>query len=242
MKFLPSLLSFFSLLGLCTSASAHYLWVRVEGNADGNTTANVYFEELPYPGDGHYLAPFVKRGKTWVRTAKEDRKELPIKEINLEKKKQRWLQSELKNSQPGSIESYGKWGVYQYGKTYVLLHYYARTLTGTSTEEINKLAKAPQMKADLVPHLSGQSVTLTLLWDGKPVPNRTVYIRGPKRFRQNVKTDKEGQVTFKAEGEGIYALRSSVEFKESGTFEEKAYTVIRHNTSLVLSLPLKKSR
>ena len=50
------------------STFAHYLWVIVDGKAAENAAANIYFEEGPAPGDGHYLDPILKSNKTWVRT------------------------------------------------------------------------------------------------------------------------------------------------------------------------------
>ena len=78
------------------------------------------------------------------------------------------------------------------------------------------LGRAEQMDLDLVPHDVGNKVELTLLWKGEPVKNRMVFIRGPERFRQNMKTDERGRVVFSPESPGQYTFRSSKEEMESG--------------------------
>ena len=53
---------------LSPSVWAHYLWVSVERNADKAEVVNVYFEESPSAGDGHYLDHFIGTSQTWIRT------------------------------------------------------------------------------------------------------------------------------------------------------------------------------
>jgi hypothetical protein len=227
--------------GICliSGASAHYLWVTIDKKAGDNGTTNVYFEGGPSAGDGQYLDPFVKAGKTWIRTVEHLKpKLLKIKEVT--NPKQRWLSAALPRGGPRSIDSYGKWGVYRYGQTDVLLHYYARMLDVDTHEDLHELARAEQMKLDIVPHDHEEEMELTILWKGKAVANRTVYIRGPKRFQKNLKTNKMGVVEFKPEGPGRYTFRTSVEENKSGKEGDKEYSLIRHNGTLIMTLPLKK--
>ena len=59
-----------------------------------------------------------------------------------------------------------------------------------------ELARAEHMDLDIVPHDEGNEMELTVLWKGKPVADRLVYVRGPQRFRQNLRTDRAGTVRF----------------------------------------------
>ena len=223
-------------LGVLTSPlAAHYLWVTADAKTGEHGTVNVYFEGGPSPGDGQYLDPFVNDGTTWIRTIESPKpQKLVVSDTKV--KKQRWLSGELTAKGPRSIDSYGKWGVYRYGKTDVLLHYYARLLDVDGDEALNKLARAEQMNLDIVPQAKGETIEVSVLWKGKPVVDRPVYVRGPKSLNQTLKTDENGKVSFKRSGAGRYTLRSLTEEKESGTDNKKDYTLIRHNGTIIFTL------
>jgi len=222
-----------------STAAAHYLWVTVKSQ-DGTDAVHLYFEEGPGPGDGKYLDPFVKRGKTWLRTA-EDLQAQPVKMKEIQEGKNRWLVGTVGSEPPRAIDSYGKWGVYRYGNTDVLLHYYAKHIDAPDAGQFNKLARAERQQLDIVPHRDDGSVRLTVLWEGKPAAGRKIYLRGPKKFRQNVETDENGQVQLKVADAGRYLVRTYYELpEESGEFEGKEYQKVRHNATLVLDLPLSK--
>lgn len=223
-------------LGILTSPlAAHYLWVTADSKTGENGTVNVYFEGGPSPGDGQYLDPFVNHGTTWIRTI-DSPKPQKLAVADTKVKNKRWLSGKLTAKGPRSIDSYGKWGVYRYGKTDVLLHYYARLLDVSGDEELNKLSRAEQMNLDIVPTVKGETVAVSVLWKGKPVVGRPVYVRGPKGLSKNLKTDKDGKVSFTRTGAGRYTLRSLTEEKESGTDNEKDYTLIRHNGTIIFTL------
>ena len=112
-------------------ASAHYLWVTVDPKSGDHGTVNVYFEGGPGPGDGHYLDPFIERGKHWIRTG-DAKKPADLKLEVVKKPKQRWLSAKLDKGGNRAIESFTKFGVYRYEKAKldVLLHYYGRHIDG----------------------------------------------------------------------------------------------------------------
>lgn len=225
---------------LCsTPALAHYLWVSAESKPGEHGVTNVYFEEGPRVGDGFYLDPFIERGTTWIRTAAAPQP----REIEMQEKKegdkQRWLQGELPAAAPRSIDSYGKWGVYRYGDTDVLLHYYARLLDVTKQSDLEKLARAEQMKLDIVPSTTASGMELQVLWQDKPAAGAPVYLRGPKNLKETLKTDENGKAQFQLSGPGQYLLRTYVEEPEGGKDDGKEYQKIRHNGTVVMKLPLK---
>ncbi len=218
-------------------AEAHYLWVVIGDEDDGNKVANIYFEESPSPGDGHYLEHFLGTSKTWVRTLAEPEPELiATNEITIDKN--RWMRAKLGQADERSVDAYGKFGVYAYGDTNVLLHYYARHLQANTHDGIHELGRAEQMKLDLVPHDSGDELELTLLWQGEPVGDRMVFIRGPQGFRKNLLTDERGRIAFVPKDGGSYTFRSSVEQKTAGEEQGDQYEFVRHNITLVMRLPV----
>ncbi len=217
-------------------ASAHYLWLGLDAKGGDNGTINLYFEEGPRPGDGQYLDPFVERGKNWFRTAdKPEPQSLELAEVKKDGK--RWLSAELAVAGPRAVESYGKWGVYRYGQTDILLHYYARYLDVSSAEQLAPLASAKHLDIHIVPKVKGSEVQLQVLWKGEPAAKRPVYIRGAG-LNKNVTTDEKGIVSFEAEKAGQYTLRTYVELDQAGTDNDKAYQKVRHHGTLVMNLPL----
>lgn len=221
---------------LVADACAHYLWVTIDAKSGDHGTTNIYFEGGPGAGDGQYLDPFVERGKTWIRTTEQLKPEL-VKVADTKQGNKRWLSGALPASGPRGVDSYGKWGVYRYGTTDVLLHYYARLLDVDSDESLHELARAEQLALDIVPHRADGKLRLQLLWNGKPANARTVAVNGPGGLKANLKTDEEGQVVFDAKAAGQYRFRTNVEEKKSGTDGGKEYQLIRHHITMLVKLP-----
>lgn len=218
-------------------AEAHYLWVALDPKPGEHGTAHLYFEEGPAPGDGHYLDPFEKHGKMWIRILTSE-KPTPLKMSVSTKPGKKWLSAPVPVAGPRSLESYGKFGVYSYGKTEVLLHYYARYLDVKSHDDLHELGKTEELDLQIVPHDLGKEMELTVFWKGKPANNRPIYLRGPKKFRKKLTTDENGKVKFPAEDKGRYICRTFVELKEAGKDGDREYELIRHHSSLTMDLPL----
>ncbi|MCB9925555.1 MAG: hypothetical protein H6822_25620 [Planctomycetaceae bacterium] len=221
----------------CDQATAHYLWVVVDNTPGAEKVANVYFEESPRAGDGHYLDHFLGSSKVWIRTLEQPDPD-PVSASEVKNGENRWMQVALPAASEYSVDSYGKFGVYTYGKTKVLLHYYARNLVVASHDTVHELGRAEQMDLDLVPHDLGKDLEVTLSWKGEPVAERTVFVRGPKGVRKNVKTDDRGRIHLPSPNSGRYTFRSSVEEPAAGTENGERYELIRHNITLVLQFPL----
>lgn len=221
----------------CVQAEAHYLWVLAGKGQGTEKFADIYFEESPAPGDGHYLKHFLGSSKVWVRTLEQPSPDA-IEAAEVKEGKNRWMRVPLPSGSEYSIDSYGKFGVYAYGKTNVLLHYYARNLVVSSHDAVHELGRAEQMNLDLVPHNFGPKLDVKLLWKGKPVGDRMVFVRGPKGFRKNVKTNDSGRIELDSLAPGRYTFRSSVEEPTPGTDNGESYELIRHNITLVIQVPL----
>ncbi len=136
-----------------------------------------------------------------------------------------------------TVSDVNEYSVDAYGKTKVLLHYHARNLSAGSHDAIHELGRAEQMDLDLVPHDVGSPVEIALLWKEEPIPDRMVFIRGPKGFRKNIKTDERGQIRISTQDAGNFNFRSSVEEPTPGTDNGEAYELVRHNITLLMNLP-----
>ncbi|MFC1596839.1 hypothetical protein ACFL5Q_02725 [Planctomycetota bacterium] len=229
------------LLGFCPlpHASAHYLWVTIDDRAGESGTARIVFEESPSAGDGHYLDHFAGTSKTWVRCVEQIEPRL-VQTSDIRRGNRRWFEVKLPVGTSRSVDCYGKFGVYSYGKTKVLLHYYARHLDVRTHAGLHELGRAEHMDLDIVPHDSEAEVEVTVLWKGKAAAGRLVYIRGPKQFRKNIKTGEKGHVRFTPAAAGSYTFRTSVEEASPGREGDEDYALIRHNCTLIMELPLEK--
>ncbi len=223
-------------------ASAHYLWVTIAPKGGGHGTVNIYFEGGPGPGDGKYLDPFINRGTTWIRTI-DAPKTAVLKVEETKSPGKRWLSAKLPAAAPRVIDSFGMWGVYTYGKTEVLLHYYAKNADVSSSAELNKIGRSDKLAFDVVPTLDGQNVTCEVIWNGKPATNCKVSVRGPAGFKsKSLKTDANGKFTFAAGNKGRYTVHATLdEPDKSGTQDGKKYDIKRHHSTLVMTLPLAAS-
>jgi hypothetical protein len=236
---LTAAIALLGLLGLPGQAWAHYLWVAMNSQAGQHGSANIYFEESPSPGDGQFLDPIIETNKTWLRTV-QDLKPQPLTAKETTGPKQRWLAASLPAAAPRSVDSYAKFGVYRYGQTDALLHYYARNLDVETHQDLHELARAEQLDLDIVPHDHLDEMELTVLWKGQPATGRTVHIRGPKGLQQNLKTDDKGQVRFTIQAPGAYTFRTSVELQTPGREGDRPYSLIRHHATMAMTLPLKQ--
>ncbi|QEG41008.1 Nickel uptake substrate-specific transmembrane region [Roseimaritima ulvae] len=220
-------------LGIAATAHAHYLWVSVDREPEHSAGSNIYFEEAPRPGDGSYLDHFLRKSDVWIRTIEQPAPD-PVRAEEVQAGEHRWMRVASPAADEYSVDAYGKFGVYQYGQTKVLLHYYARNLSVVSHDAMHELGRAEQMDLDLVPHDVGNRFEFTLLWKGKPVADRMVFVRGPKGFRQNIKTDASGKIALERPASGGLTLRSSVEFDTPGEEHGEAYERVRHNITMVI--------
>lgn len=215
------------------TASAHYLWVRVDGKT---SIANLYFEEGAAPGDGKYLDPFIKRGQMWIRSGVEG-KATPLKMSEHKEGNNRWMTAKVDAKSPRSFDAYCKWGVYRYGKVDVLLHYYARHISVDSREQLAEVVKAPHLRFVIEPRMDGDAFVLRVLFEGKPAANKEMRVQSPT-LKGKLVTSKNGELRFKDAKAGKYYIRAyNVQADKSGSFEGKDYKQTRHHSTLLITLP-----
>ena len=220
---------------LSTTLNAHFLWITIEPGEESRRV-NVLFEHALKIEDGHYIPHFIRRGKTWIHNKKGTR-ELPVKDTKAEEK--RWLSATIQQAAPLSIESYGLFGVYRYGKMDVQLHYYAKNLEVDSIPALKAISHSEKLDLDIVPTQSENGeVTLKVLWKGEPATDRKLTVRGPTKL--DLQTDANGKVTFKPARKGLHSFLTSVEDETPGTdpVDKKDYVKVRHQSTLVMKLPV----
>ena len=233
MSIARSLLCMLLLAVITSPALAHYPWLKIDQKQGKQGTVLFYFEHAARPGDGAYLDPFVERGKFWLTTA--DGESGAIELADTRQEKLRWLQTELTQASPRCVEAYTKWGVYRYGQTDTLLHYYARTVDARDAEDVSKLSESKHLKLQLQPQLEGGELIVRATWDGKPLANQQIALRSPT-VAKNFKTNDEGVAILPVDRAGNYGLRTKLVVKEAGEFLGKDYAEVHHHSTLTMHI------
>jgi hypothetical protein len=223
---------------LASHAKGHNLWVTVAHNPDGKDTVNVYFEHAPKPGDGRYNDPIVARGRTWVRTAADgEATAVTLEQVGEEGR--RHLRGFTETSPPRSVEHSCEWGIYR-GQ---LDYFHGKHLDVASREQLEKLARAPRLPIDIVPHVEGERLRLQVLWQGKPFAKTGVHVWAPDGKEFSLTTDEEGVVSFQPRAVGQYAVRAGhTDAGLSGSYAGSEYRGVMHATTLTLSWPVGKNK
>lgn len=89
---------------------------------------------------------------------------------------------------------------------------------------------------ELVPTAANAN-SFTLLLNGQPAPKAKVVVIGPPRWTKHLTTDDKGQLNIETPWAGQYVLESIVEDNASGSHAGKAYTKVRHVTTLSFVRP-----
>jgi len=221
-----------------SAAQAHYPWLKSDRDTGEQGAVLFHFEHAPKAGDGRYLDPFVKRGKTWLNVPGGKPEEIALEET--QDGKLRWLQSELNALPPRAVDSYAPWGVYRYGKTDVMLHYYARNIDADRAEAIARLSGSKQLKLQLQPRLRDGKLSVRVTWDGEALANQKVHLRSPNISR-SYKTGSDGVVEIAVTRGGEYALRTKLVEDKPGQFDGSDYAETHHHSTLVMRLAGKEA-
>lgn len=102
--------------------------------------------------------------------------------------------------------------------------FYARwQVAGASAEPVSTL--------DIVP--AAEAGKATVYFKGQPLPEAELTLIQPGGKEVDLKADGDGVVKFTAEGKGLFVLAvAGYSETASGTYQDKDYTVISHNSSL----------
>src|SRR5690606_15139157 len=107
---------------------------------------------------------------------------------------------------------------------------YAKALSGPDAWAIDT---AKQLRLDITPMRTGNTLTLTVRWEGKPAAGVDVVVEhGDKK--QEGKTDAQGRFTAEMEGAGVHTVRAWRIDKTPGKRDGKAYDDVRYYSTLTL--------
>jgi hypothetical protein len=217
------------------TAQAHNLYVLVERQTNGPDSIDVIFEHSPFPGKGTYNQPLLDRGKTWIeQPGNQDEVSLNLKEVTRLGKK--FLQTETTTKRPRAIVHSCKWGVYK-GR---LDYFHGKYLDVATADQLDNLARTDKLPLDISPAIQSAQITLTVHFEDKPLPNKTVWIWSPDGKETKRKTDAAGKITLGQPVSGTYSFATIHTLEDpSGEFEGESYQGIMHGTTCSFRWPMK---
>jgi hypothetical protein len=214
-------------------ARAHFLFVRVLPVAEGGRAAEVYFSELAEAGDSRFLNK-IARTELWVQKTPGSFDALPVHKAP--DRLRAWV------PESGSVVVVGRctYGVLARPKqTPFLLRHFPKALAG-SPDELNKMKPHGKLPLEIIATLEGDSIRLTALRDGKPVPGAEFVTVDARLANVNLKADGEGRATWKPPAAGAYSVYTRDTRKEAGEAGGKKYEEIRDFATLAFPWPLER--
>jgi N-acetylneuraminic acid mutarotase/uncharacterized GH25 family protein len=213
------------------AAHAHFLWVKTL-DLDGRPHAYVLFGETP-SDEAYHMPEGLLKTKVYSRT-KDNKKRAELTTKSLETEDRVGLVAPLKTDDACVLEATQTYGIY-HG---TLLTYYAKHVHAESPKELNAAGHSKEHRLDIVPQLDGDKLQVTVTWDGKPLEGSKVSTRVGDEEAVDGKTDKDGRVEVKLEGEGLVSvLANHTDKSATGKHADEEYKGVMHYSSLTFGPP-----
>lgn len=213
-----------------TITSAHALWLKTDAD-HGKPLAVLTFGESPQD-ETYHLPEALEDTPIWLRTPDGQRTEL-VAEI-VETDDRIGIEAPL----PADLAEAGKWYVLEATREYGIYHgflltYYAKHVYAKPSDRLAAAGPSSGLKLDIVPRATGDALELTVRWDGQPRAETDVVVTVGDGDSQELKTDAEGKVTLKPEGEGLVAVVANFYDKtQSGELDGEKYGSAAHYATL----------
>jgi len=206
----------------------HFLWVKTIDHQD-QPHALLFFGENAVD-EAYHLPDRLAHTNIWLRNETSRTK---LTTQRLETAERIGLIAPLTAPLPYVLEATQQYGIY--GNS--LLHYHAKHIRANSANQLNSLAVSADLKLDLVPRLKKESLELTVMWNGKPLPTAELRYSVGNSEAVKAAADKHGRAVLQTEGEGIIAvLANHLDKEPTGQIEGKTYNGVLHFASLTLEL------
>lgn len=216
---------------MAASAQAHFIWLVPETDKDGKTVVQVYFAEDAESDDPDLLKRIEGLNLSQVRG---DQIPQPLK-VKLTDES---LSAPVPNYRNRSlfIASHDL-GVLDRGSKVFRLKYYAKSGPEITNNAWKNTKCSDDLKLDLVPSLKEGKISITALFEGKPVAGSQVKASGPGLEDYEGVTDKSGTAVFEMAKAGLYSIRARHIEAKSGTLDGKDYPETRHYTTIAVRVP-----
>lgn len=212
-----------------TLYSAHFVWVASGPQAkDGKT--HVYFSESVSPDDPSLLKKLTGM-QLWQ--INEDGKATLLKTTQIDDS---LVAAPVEAKNPVFVTSFD-YGVISRGGDTFLLKYHAKSQAATKPAAWRAVNNPERLPMELIAKAENEQVVFQVLWNGKPLAGSVVTVTGPgiEQKLEGTSNDK-GEVRIQLKSAGPYSIRAKHTEAVQETLEGKAYTAVRHYTTLSLSL------
>ncbi|NQV27257.1 MAG: hypothetical protein HQ518_23155 [Rhodopirellula sp.] len=209
-------------------ARAHFLWLVIEPAIEP-ARVQVYFGEAAEPDDPDLLDRVVK-AEVWSAGGRGKLQPLVLK------KNEESLTAALtdRTQQNPAILKY-TYGVVTRGDSTFLLNYYAKTYPFSLPGTWQEIHDAERLPLEISPTRDGNSTVLRVSWKGEGAPGCGVVIAGPGiDGKLEGSTDEAGDFRCELPEAGTYSIRARLIEDQTGKFEDKEYSTIRHYSTLTL--------
>lgn len=215
------------------SAQAHFLFIQVGPHAEAGRHAEVFFSERATAGDPRFVA---KVANTELWRQDEPGKFVPLT-VNRGTDR---LRAYLSSGSSVSVVGRCEYGILKREKSF-LLRYYPKAVSG-KPDEVAKLSRFEQIPLEIMPTFAKDSITMTVLREGKPLPNVVLTTIDFDLSNEELTTNAAGQATWKLTEPGQYAVYVKHVIPEAGTKNGENYSEIREFATLAFDWPLDNSR
>ena len=231
------------LLGLATQARAHFLFIRIEPQAEAGRSAEVFFSEQAEAGDPKFVAK-IAHTKLWIQTRPGEFRELPVQQAADR------LRASLPADRSVAVVGECEYGVLARPKqTPFLLRYYPKAVAG-NPDELNRLAPRREIpsRSSRPSRINDQATTsqprVASAWwhsrNGKPIPNAVFTAVDSDLSEQTIKAGPDGTATWTPPAPGRYSVYIRETLKQPGVLGDKKYDEIREFATLAFTWPLER--
>ena len=223
-----------ALVLLCTTANAHFLWLK-SSLSDQGARAVISFGESPAVED-YNLPESVEKTALWWRGNNDKTHDLEAERIDTDDRIV--LESPLPSGDSRVLEATCTYGLY-HG---TLLKYYTKHVSCKSAEELGSFGPSKKLKLDIVPAATKEGLELTVYWEGKPLPGAKLTLTDSEEEEQSATTSPKGVAQFQTPAKGLVAVLANYqEKKNAGVFEGEAYKGIANYVTLTFDSYAEKS-
>lgn len=209
--------------------SAHFLFIRINPQAEAGRSVEVFFSELAAAGDPRFIT------KVAPTTLVMQTQPGEFKPLAVERGVDR-LRGALPVNGPVSVDGMLLYGVLKREVPF-RLEYYPKSMSGDA-EALNAMKANSSRPVEIVPHFDGETVTLTLLQNGKPVPHAKFTTVDDDLANEELEADASGKAVFKPGSPGHYCIYAKVVVNEGGELDGTKYTEVRLFPTLAFHWPL----
>jgi len=231
-KIMFSIFSICFVLAVASPLNAHNLWIVGDAEKNGNGAVHLYFEHHVGPGDGSFVGPILKHGKTWLNTLNSDPRNVELKEI---------IEGDLKYlggttgkiEPPFSLDHKSLYGIY-HGR---MDFFYGRYIQVSQIEELAGLAESPHLPFQIVPVWNKNKLSLRIMFFSNPYPRAKIYLLASDGTEKEFIADNKGEISIPGKPAEVYHFASyAFENDAAGVFEYDAFKGIMYGSTLILKL------